>query len=440
MPAWNVHFGLTVDLSNAELVALNQRALALASVIRDIPIPPHLQLRLDSLNIMRAVRGTTAIEGADVSTEEVANILATPNIQTLSDARQRDEQEVRNAREVMFFVANILSTTPDHPVTQELICKLHELTTKKIAYEHNVPGSYRSHAVSAGEYRPPSTGEEVRRLMDEFIEWFRSPPAINWGPVVRALVGHFYLISIHPFGDGNGRTSRALESFLLYQGHVNARGFYSLANFYYHNRPEYVWQLDNARFNSAQDLTSFVMFGLRGLVEELEVVHRQVLDEVKLISYRDYARDMFLHRGRLGTKAGERLFHFLIALGRDPMPIGELTTRRGPVSSLYKNVSQRTIQRDMAFLRDEGLITMDDGHISANLDVMEQFTALKELQQSMSPDAVDFLLPRSQKLGLSPTEQYEDATGSSREFADSQPTPRRRRDGSPITKSRYSRR
>jgi Fic family protein len=216
--------------------------------------------------------------------------------------------------------------------------------------------------------------------MSEFVEWFRSPPAANWDPIIRALAAHFYIISIHPFGDGNGRTSRALESFLLYQGQINARGFYSLANYYYQHRSDYVWHLNNARFNDQNDLTAFILFGLQGLVEELEDVRAQVLREVKLISYRDYAREMFLHGGRLGTKAGERLFHFLIALGRAPMPISELRTSAGPISSLYRGISQRTIQRDIAFLRDRRLIKVEDEAIVPNLELMDEYTAHNVIQ------------------------------------------------------------
>ena len=62
MPRWGVHFNLRVDLSSPELVRLAERAHALAAVIREIPIPPHLQMELDAANIFRAVRGTTAIE------------------------------------------------------------------------------------------------------------------------------------------------------------------------------------------------------------------------------------------------------------------------------------------------------------------------------------------------------------------------------------------
>ena len=212
--------------------------------------------------------------------------------------------------------------------------------------------------------------------MAEFVIWFRSPPVMNWDPIIRALVGHFYVVSIHPFADGNGRTSRAIESFLLYQGRVNARGFYSIANYYYEHRTEYIWHLNQARFNTANDLTPFIMFGLHGLVSELEEVHRQVLDEVKLISFRDYARDLFLHSGQLGTKAGERLFHFLIALGRDPVRIADLQA-----SPLYRRVTLRTIQRDIALLMKEGLVRTEGGTVVPNLEIMESFTAIKEIQE-----------------------------------------------------------
>jgi Fic family protein len=376
MPSWEVHFGLTVDFSNPEVLRLIERAHALSAVIREIPIPPYLQVQLDTMNIVRAVRGTTAIEGAQVSPAEVQQIIEAPHVTTLPEARRRDEQEVRNAQEVMFYIANLLERQPNHPVTQELICELHELTTRGIEYLRNTPGIYRTHAVNAGDYLPPAHGDDVKRLMAEFVEWFRSPPAINWDPIVRALVGHFYVVSIHPFADGNGRTSRALESFLLYQGRVNARGFYSIANYYYEHRADYVWHLDNARFNSSGDLTEFILFGLRGLVSELEEVHRQVLNEVKLISFRDYAREKLQTSGRLGTKTGERLYHLLNILGRTSLPIAALHTLPP-----YRKVTIRTMQRDIALLRDMELVRTEDGAIMLNLEIIEQFTALKAIQE-----------------------------------------------------------
>ena len=215
--------------------------------------------------------------------------------------------------------------------------------------------------------------------MKRFAEWLNSPPAVNWDPIVRALAAHFYLISIHPFGDGNGRTSRALESFLLYTGKVNARGFYSLANYYYLNRSEYVQALDNGRFNSDADLTPFIMFALRGLVAELQGVHDEVLHEVKVISFRDFAREQFLTHDLLGTKAGARGFHFLISLSPEPISMSEVYGH-----TLYRDMNRRTVQRDIKFLRTHDLVIVDNGTLIPNLDVMDQFTAVRELEDALA--------------------------------------------------------
>ena len=96
--------------------------------------------------------------------------------------------------------------------------------------------------------------------MEQFIEWFNTGPPALWPASIRAIVAHFYVVSIHPFGNGNGRTARAVESFVLYSGGINVRGFYSLANHYYRNRDRYIDLLDSTRFDGAHDLTPFVLF------------------------------------------------------------------------------------------------------------------------------------------------------------------------------------
>ena len=129
-------------------------------------------------------------------------------------------------------------------------------------------------------------------------------------PSFRAIVAHFFVVSIHPFGDGNGRTSRAVESYLLYQARVNPRGFYSLSNYYYKNRDSYIEMLNWVRFKSDPDLTPFVVFALRGLVEQLEEVHAEVLAEVRLISFRDLARENALRSRQVRNSRRQKTVGF----------------------------------------------------------------------------------------------------------------------------------
>ena len=374
MPAWNVHFGLTVDASRPSLIRNLAEIRAFAGVIQGIPLPPYVERRLHALNIMRAVRGTTGIEGTELSEEEVEAVIGTPEgTPVLSGDREREERETRNAHALMEFVEGLLREEPALPLTESLIRRFHVMLTEGIAYPNNEPGRYRAANVAAGDYRAPEhTG--VPALMSGLVSWLNEGSGRELDPIVRAVVAHFLLVSIHPFGDGNGRTSRAVESFLLYQAGVNARGFYSLANYYYQHRPEYVGLLNHVRFTSDPDVTPFVDFALRGLAAELREVHREVLASVRIFAFRDFARETLLGEGRLGTKTGERQLMFLFALVGEEVSLQDLRHGAHPLARFYRGVGAKTLSRDLNYLRDLGLLVVEQGVLRANVEQMDRFT------------------------------------------------------------------
>lgn len=77
-------------------------------------------------------------------------------------------------------------------------------------------GKYRSTQVFVGEFTPPSPAE-VPQLMNEFILWLNSEEAMALHPIEFAALAHYKLVTIHPFYDGNGRTSRLLMNLILMQ-------------------------------------------------------------------------------------------------------------------------------------------------------------------------------------------------------------------------------
>ena len=375
MPGWSVHFNIVADMSDPAMLEWLVSAKSLARTIREIPVPPHVQRRLHALNIVRAVRGTTGIEGTELSEDEVSRVLASPaDRPVLAAARQREEREVRNAQALKEFVETLLRENPDTPLTEALIREFHRILTDGIDYPHNEPGRYRLHPVAAGDYRAPAH-EEVPALMSGFEEWLNRGRGAALDPIVRAIVAHFLLISVHPFGDGNGRTSRGAESFLLYKAGVNARGFYSLANYYYRNRSDYVALLNHVRFVSDPDAAPFVGFALRGLVEELEQVHSEILHEVRVIAFRDYARERLQTEGRLGSHTGNRQLLFLLELVGQEVAAADIRSGRHPIASLYRDVGQRTLARDLNLLRRLELIKVEGGIIRANIGAMDEFSA-----------------------------------------------------------------
>ena len=126
MPALDVTFDRQVRLDDIGLICAVAEAEAVAKFIRGVPLPPAVQNRLDRLNIVRAVRGTTGIEGADLDEDEVRRVLeAPPDTPVLPAARAREEQEARNAEAVMRFGAETTGEEHLRPLTEGDIREMH---------------------------------------------------------------------------------------------------------------------------------------------------------------------------------------------------------------------------------------------------------------------------------------------------------------------------
>jgi Fic family protein len=236
---WEINFNPTISDDNLrELLPLFVEVEAFRKSVLKLPIPPGLSRKINKINIVRQIKGTTGIEGNTLTEEQINDVLDSP---IKENAQNNEEQEVRNAYKIIEFIKGY--TGDKIHISEDLIKQLHVLNTDGCIYDINVPGHYRKIQNIAGDYTPPAP-EEVPLMMGDFIKLINSPMIIGkYGPLVRAIMAHFYLVTIHPFGDGNGRTSRALEAFILYHAGYNVRGFYSLANYYYKNRLRYIQEL-----------------------------------------------------------------------------------------------------------------------------------------------------------------------------------------------------
>ncbi|XP_076450600.1 protein adenylyltransferase Fic-like [Babylonia areolata] len=77
-------------------------------------------------------------------------------------------------------------------------------------------GRFRFTQVYVGEFTPPPP-VDVPLLMDEFVAWLNSEEVFSMHPIEFAALAHYKLVVIHPFYDGNGRTSRLLMNLILMQ-------------------------------------------------------------------------------------------------------------------------------------------------------------------------------------------------------------------------------
>ncbi|XP_022184729.2 protein adenylyltransferase Fic [Nilaparvata lugens] len=77
-------------------------------------------------------------------------------------------------------------------------------------------GVFRRTQVFVGGHVPPRP-QRISPLMAEFADWLNSAAALRLHPVRYAALAHYKLVHIHPFNDGNGRTSRLLMNMILMQ-------------------------------------------------------------------------------------------------------------------------------------------------------------------------------------------------------------------------------
>ena len=75
---------------------------------------------------------------------------------------------------------------------------------------------FRRTQVYVGDHIPPAA-DYIDQLMQRFLLWLNSNEAMTMHPVRLAALAHYKLVYIHPFVDGNGRTSRLLMNLILMQ-------------------------------------------------------------------------------------------------------------------------------------------------------------------------------------------------------------------------------
>ena len=80
-----------------------------------------------------------------------------------------------------------------------------------------VAGELRTTQVYVSEHVPPPPAR-IHSLLESFIEWLNAPETLSLHPVKYAALAHYKLVFIHPFSDGNGRTSRLLMNLIMMQG------------------------------------------------------------------------------------------------------------------------------------------------------------------------------------------------------------------------------
>lgn len=348
----------------------------------NLVLSPEWRHQLDKLNRVRAVHGTTAIEGNPLSEAEVSQQMEHLEQQTHNDDRKtatKEQLQIRNAGEAQAWVRKRFRPNRP-PIGLGDILTMHKIITQESDTNRNIPGKLRTFSVKVGTedlggVHRGAPHETLPRLMDEYINFINSRRLEGLHSVIRALLAHFFLVTIHPFGDGNGRVSRLVEAGILFQLGYNVRGFYGLSNYFYSHEQEYKSILQQCRQNQPFDVTPFILFGVSGFASELKGINNFVKAKINRLVYRTMlisARDKRVGtRRRLLNQREYNLLNFLLRETEPSDPFSDTPSRRIELfellqdrylQSAYQNVTRRTFLRELTRLRELGFIkfTLDD--------------------------------------------------------------------------------
>ena len=112
---------------------------------------------------------------------------------------------------------------------------------------------------------PPATALPAET--DAFLQWFNAAPAGD--ALIHAGLAHLWLITLHPFDDGNGRISRAVGDMALARAEGTAQRFYSLSAQIQRERKQYYDQLE-ATQRGTLDVTPWLDWFLACLLRAVQ--------------------------------------------------------------------------------------------------------------------------------------------------------------------------
>jgi len=172
------------------------------------PLPGAVVRNLHEELVLQWTYNSNAIEGNTLTLKETK--VALEGI-TVGGKTLREHFEAINHREAILFVEDLAGA--GNVLTEFDIKSVHQLVLKNIDADN--AGKYRGvNVLISGARHRPMDALQVPQAMADFVAWLESDgQALH--PVERAARTHAEFVKIHPFVDGNGRTSRLLMNLEL---------------------------------------------------------------------------------------------------------------------------------------------------------------------------------------------------------------------------------
>ena len=215
------------------------------------PLPREVAANVHENILLRWTYNSNAIEGNTLTLNETKAALEGAVVKGKS---LKEHFEAVNHKKAIEAVETLVEHNEN--LSERRIRSIHGLVLKGV--DDKNAGIYRkTNVVISGAQHIPPDAVHVREQMEAFISWYQGA-GLSLHPVERAARIHSEFVKIHPFVDGNGRTSRLLMNWEL------MRNGFPPAILPMESRSDYYQALDNAHVNN--DYAAF----MRLMVELVE--------------------------------------------------------------------------------------------------------------------------------------------------------------------------
>ena len=308
---------------------------------------------------------SAAIEGEALNLEDVRSSVARRMEIVLSENARRQESHALDARVEMMLDA---TRGWKSPMTLERFKGWHAAL-----FPTGYSGLTR---IAVGKLRNDKEGpmQVVSRYGSLMRVHFEAPPSANLSaelkkflawldaedksmpPLVKIAIAHLWFLTLHPFGDGNGRLARALTDYLLSRFEKSEFRFYSLSAQIQKEKSDYYDELEHAQRNTL-DVTRWIVWFLRMQARAIGSASET------LKGILDKARFWQRHAGELFNAHQREMLNRLLD-GFD----GNLTSSKW--AKICK-VSQDTASREIAALVAKGVLRQKGAGRSTHYVVTE---------------------------------------------------------------------
>ena len=283
---------------------------------------------------------TTHIEGTRLTLAEAEQLLAGHPV---PQADADDVRELLNYRDAFNLVSDYLLDA-ESPITEGLLREIHKHLVAGVRGERARPGEYRlvqnyiANSITGEIIYTPPPPSDVQSLMRDLVQWLHNPDDIH--PILISGIAQFQLVHIHPFIDGNGRTSRLLSTLYLYREGYDFKRLFTISEYYDRDRNAFYTALQSVR-ELEMDLTGWLEYFVTGLATQLD----EVKTRGKLAIQTDILRRDH-HLNERQTSALHQVLHE-----------GELSIQT--YQHLFPNTSRRTLQRDLKVMIDKEIFVSE---------------------------------------------------------------------------------